>query len=159
MPHNYTLVVKAKDCLFRFEFDFCDFCGEARQAFGLVGHPYWGWKVPPSTRDIINYGQNDQLTITIIVKLWRQQWWQWNWVYKQTTPDARWNTTVLLFFQTHRWGRSGNTLHVLANTFHRVAKEQSCKKLYKLENTCPGQARPHIVLQSWAVSRILHRAW
>jgi len=46
MPHNYTLVVKAKDCLFRFEFDFCDFCREARQAFGVIGHPYQGWKVP-----------------------------------------------------------------------------------------------------------------
>jgi len=23
MPHDYTLVVKAKDCLFLFKFDFC----------------------------------------------------------------------------------------------------------------------------------------
>ena len=69
MPHNYTLVVKAKDCLFHFEFDFCDFC---RVTFGVVDIHVVAEKFP-SKNDIMNYGLNEQLTITIIVKLWRQQ--------------------------------------------------------------------------------------
>ena len=33
------------------------------------------------------------------------------------------------------------------------------RKLYKLENTFPSWARPHMVLQNLTVSRILHRMW
>jgi len=35
MPHNYTLVVKAKDCLFRFTLNLISV--ETRQALGVVG--------------------------------------------------------------------------------------------------------------------------
>jgi len=53
MPHNYTLVVKAKDCSFRFTLNLISV--ETRQALG------WVYKFL-STIDAMNY---DKLTTTV----------------------------------------------------------------------------------------------
>lgn len=74
MPHNYTLVVKAKDCSFRFTLNLISV--ETRQALG------WVYKFL-STIDAMNY---DKLTTTVeaIVMM----------MNRQTTPSARRDTPL-----------------------------------------------------------------
>ena len=144
MPHNYTLVVKAKDCLFHFEFDFCDFCWVT---FGVLDIHVVAEKFP-SKNDIMNYwpvwpvghhnygGNSDGNEAEFTNKLHRM-------------PDEK--TPLFCCFLDTPAGQIRQYFACTSKYFLQGCKRTTLQKLYKLENTCPGQARPHIVLHDWAV--------
>lgn len=79
MPHNYTLVVKAKDCLFRFTLNLISVETRGRHKGWVSSVQNWCYV----------------WIMTSLPSLWRQLWWWW---CRQTTAGATGETTLFWCF-------------------------------------------------------------